>query len=160
MSSNLLKMLKVAAFALVFSGCHGLVPTHRSLPAEADELRKNGNHEEAIEVLRRHISQREADESRPAWENPYFYELEIGDIYLEEDKTLDAITTYESAEKHNVEAGLVADRFRELAEKYRTNKQYDEAIALLKAHRALDPLLFDNAMDLIAKEAVKQEEGK
>jgi hypothetical protein len=89
--------------------------------------------------------------NRPEWENPYFYELLIGDIYLSQGDAVRALDSYESSEKHGVHLTLVSDRYRSVAAWHETNGELKEAITVLTTYRDRDPLLFDAALDRVAR---------
>ena len=84
----------------------------------AEELSRQGRYKEAIEEYRAHMEARLAVANRPEWENPYFYLLLIGDVYLGKGEIERALTSYEDAEKNGVHEALVSDRYRSVAARY------------------------------------------
>jgi tetratricopeptide (TPR) repeat protein len=123
----------------------------------AEHRRAAGKLDEALELYRKHLQQRLEDTARPAEENPYFYELLIGDVQLQQGKAEDARAAYEEAKTHQVGKDLVIDRFRRLGAWYEAAGRYEEAIAILKSYRSLDEFLFDIDIDRVAKEALNKE---
>lgn len=118
---------------------------------KAEELRAKGRFDEAEAEFRAHIAERLADKHRPAIENPFFYEILIGDMQLERGEVDKAIAAYLQAKEHNVDSALVVDRIRRVARWYEEHGKIDEAIALLKRHRELDDFIFDLEIDRLAK---------
>ncbi|MCB0325156.1 MAG: tetratricopeptide repeat protein [Bdellovibrionales bacterium] len=123
----------------------------KSHAALAEELTAEHQYEAAIEEYRRHLNDRLTDEHRTAEENPYFYELLIGDLYLRLERVDDAINAYESALREKVDTGLVGERLRRLGDWYEERGQYEQAIATLRKYRFLDPLTFDLEIDRLHK---------
>jgi tetratricopeptide (TPR) repeat protein len=126
----------------------------------AAKLRDEKKFEEAIQEYYKHIDSRLKDSRREAEENPFFYLIMIGDIYLEEGNTGEAIRTYLEAKSKQVEGPLVVDRIRKVAGTLRDSGKYKEAIDLLRGHRDLDTFSFDLDADDILKEAVSAEDYK
>jgi tetratricopeptide (TPR) repeat protein len=126
---------------------------------KADEAVRRKDYQTAIDLYQQHIDYRLTVKDRPEWENPYFYLLQIGDIQLGQEKDQDAIKSYLRAEENGVDKGLISDRIRYIGAWYEERGRLDDAFQLLKAHKARDPLLFDLALDRIAKEMVKKEEN-
>ncbi len=58
---------------------------------KAAELTNAKEYDKAIEIYRKHIDYRLALKDRPEWENPYFYLLLIGDLYLQQANTEKAL---------------------------------------------------------------------
>lgn len=126
---------------------------------DAEELLRQGQNAQAISKYEQHIKYRLALETRPQWENPYFYYLLIGDIYLRDSNVDKALESYETAENNRVESVLVSDRYRYVANWYEQKGEADNALKILERYQDRDPLLFDAMMDRIAKEIVAREEA-
>jgi tetratricopeptide (TPR) repeat protein len=124
---------------------------------QAEDLTQKQQYDEAIATYRLHISERLQDPSRLNWENPYFYLLRVGDIYLSQDKPQEALSAYIRAENEGVETTLISDRLRSLARWYEQHKQLDKAFTILAEHRSRDPLLFDSMLDRISRALTKKE---
>lgn len=125
---------------------------------DADHLTQEGEFDAAIAKYQEHIQFRLREKKRPLWENPYFYLLSIGDLELRKNDPESAIRRYEDAEQHDVEAGLVSDRFRFVASWYVERGRVTEGISLLQKYRSRDPLLFDAMLDRFSKALVAQED--
>ncbi len=123
---------------------------------KAEEFTRQQNYKEAIESYKTHIAFRLAQEPRPSWENPYFYYLIIGDLYLKLEAPIRAIEAYEFAEEKQVEPGLISDRLRFVANWYAKDGQYEKAIELLSDYNDRDPILFDLTRDRLAREHVEE----
>ncbi|MCB0353025.1 MAG: tetratricopeptide repeat protein [Bdellovibrionales bacterium] len=149
--------------AVLISGCVVWYSTFDYAPAsrylrQAEQAARQGKTKEAETYYLRHIQFRLDFKERPDWENPYFYHLLIGDLYLKENNIEEALSHYQKARSEGVELGLVADRFRQIASFYESEEKFDQAISFLSEHRELDPLLFDLMRDRIAREMVQIEE--
>ena len=141
---------------IAFSGPLSLGPTeHLKL---AEEYEKENRYQDAIAEYRYHIDSRLAARKKPSWENPYFYLLKIGDIYLQLGDTSSALTSYLEAEQNQVEPELVSDRLRRIARWYEDRQEYDKAIEILITYKDRDPLLFELILDHVAKKAVMEDE--
>lgn len=125
---------------------------------EAEEATRQGDITRAIESYQRHIAHRLTITDRPAWENPSFYELMIGDLELRRGDIAAALQAFERAERAGIDAGLVSDRYRAVGSWLEQQQRPNEALALLKKYRERDPLLFDAMLDRIAKEVTHREE--
>lgn len=129
-------------------------------PAQrAESLLNEGQYDEAIAEYRQHMQDRLNASSRPDWENPYFYMIVIGDIQLEHGSVADALTSYETAEQHGVEAPLVADRYRYVAKWYEDHGELKQAMEFLKKYRDRDPLLFDGMLDRVGRKMSAEEDA-
>ena len=117
----------------------------------AEEYSRQGKSDLAIETYRLHIRTRLALPKRPAWENPYFYLLAIGDIQLKDGSFDQALASFELAEQNGVDKLLVSDRYRLVAGLYEKQGKRSEAIAILTRYRDRDPFFFDLIRDRIAK---------
>lgn len=126
----------------------------------ADDARKSGKFEEAIILYRQHLQQRVDARWKIQNENPYFWLLTIGDVYLESENPLKAKETYDQARLHNVDRPLLVDRYLTLATWYKKHGDVLKAIAVLKEYRPLDTLLFNGELDTISKELVAQQDGE
>lgn len=125
---------------------------------EAEAYERQGEFLEAIKAYRQHIQKRLENENRAEWENPAFYRLLIGDLYLKESQVEEALREYEEARSEGVAQSLVADRFRLVASWLAEQGQTQEAIEVLSRYRNEDPILFDLMRDRLAREKVAQEE--
>ena len=94
---------------------------------------------------------------RPAWENPYFYLLSIGDLQLRMGQPNEALASFKGAEEHHVEESLVSDRYRSVAIWYEEHGQLDKALEVLTKYRERDSLLFDSMLDRVARKMTAQE---
>jgi hypothetical protein len=126
--------------------------------SEAEEQLRLKRYDDAITSYRAHIDHRLGVEDRPSWENPYFYLMLIVDIEVNRDNIVGARAALAEAEAKGVDSTLIADRWRSLARWYELHGENREAFELLQAHRHLDTLLFDAALDRLAKQIVKEEE--
>lgn len=125
---------------------------------KADHFVSEGKLDEAIATYKKHIEYRLSVKDRASWENPYFYYLLVGDLYLRLEKPLEALDAYTLAHTKGVEVPLVADRYRSLARWYKNHDQLKAAIELLQKYRELDDLMFDAMLDKYSKELTRQEE--
>jgi tetratricopeptide (TPR) repeat protein len=126
---------------------------------EAEQLSREGKHEEAIAAYKAHMESRLGVTNRPEWENPYFYTLLIGDVYLGKDEPIQAISAYEEAEMRGVHPSLVSDRYRSVARWYEDRHEYKNAFDLLVKYRSRDTLLFDSMLDRIGRTMTELEVG-
>jgi KDO2-lipid IV(A) lauroyltransferase len=141
--------------SLIFSSLSGcLFSSQEPILAKAEQLRSEQNFEQAISLYQEHIEKRLRFHDREDWENPYFYELIIGDIYLEQGKLSEAHKAYISAKSHNVDHELFLDRIRQLASKYEERKDFQVALELLKPYANEDPILINSQLDRISKALV------
>lgn len=124
---------------------------------QAAELTNAQEYEKAIEAYQQHIDYRLSIKNRPEWENPNFYLLLIGDLYLKMDKVDSALKSYQEAETLQVEKTLVADRYRMISRWYEEKSDYKKAIEVLEKYRDRDPLLNDAILDRLAKELTAKE---
>jgi len=118
---------------------------------EAEQLTREGKYEEAIAAYRTHMDSRLAIQNRPEWENPYFYLVLIGDVYLGKGDVVNALSSYEEAEKNGVHQSLISDRYRSVAGWYEENNELQKAFDILTKYRSRDTLLFDSMLDRIAR---------
>lgn len=119
---------------------------------------RQGRVDEAILRYRNHIEWRKSIKDRPTWENPYFYLLLIGDLYAEQGDLEAAERSYLEAQAEGIEPSLVSDRYRFLGGKYEMRGDLEGATKVLKAHRHLDPLLFDAVLDRVVREQTRLEQ--
>lgn len=141
---------------LVITACSSRHNSYYDLE-KADEYSRQKRYDEAIVQYQKHIAARLADKNRPAWENPWFYLLIIGDIQLGQNKVAEAISSFEQAEKEGIDKPLVADRFRMVARNYENQGNLEAAFQTLQKYRDRDPLLFDLMLDRLARTIVSQE---
>lgn len=125
----------------------------------ADQLSGEKKYDEAVAAYLRHIQYRLSVKSRPKWENPYIYLLDIGDIYLEQGNVQEALRYYQMAEVQGVKQGYVNDRYRYVATWYEKQGRLQEALDHLNRFESKDPFLFGLMLDRIAKQIVAKEEA-
>ena len=118
---------------------------------QAEKFVEEKKYDEAISEYQKHIDLRLRDTDREIWENPYFYEIMIGDVYLKKDDDVSALNKYLEAEKHGVEKELIIDRVRLLALHLEEKGDLEKAMTVLTQHRTMDPLLFDVQLDRLAR---------
>lgn len=147
---------------VMFSSCStmmkGTWESYSKYLREAEIYERQGDFPQAIKAYRQHIQRRLENENRAEWENPAFYLLHIGDLYLKQSLVEEALGEYEAARVEGVARTLVADRFRLVAAWLAERGQIQEAIEILSAHRDEDPILFDLMRDRLAREKVAHEE--
>ena len=133
---------------------------HRELDrlSMAEQALQQERKQDAIDYYNQHIAERLAVTNRPAWENPYFYELLIGDIELSRENPEAALQAYEKAQTEKVTEGLVLDRIRLVASWHEKRGEYEKATETLLRYRSRDPLLFDLMLDRISRELTKRED--
>ena len=117
----------------------------------AEHLSEEGRFEEAIEIYRRHIQERQSVTDRPDWENPHFYLLQITDLQLQMSQPDKALQTCAEAEQAGVDPALVADRYRTIANWYEERRDMQAAFDILKRYRDRDPLLFEAMLDRVGR---------
>ena len=143
------------SFIVILLGCS----TSGSFrPIEAKQLAQEGHYDESVKLYQQHFAERLNAPDRPANENPYFYYVLIGDVYLKQNKPTEALQYYLDAHKNNIDNKLFADRIHQLGIWYKANNQLQTAFDLLKQYHDLDPLILDFEMDQIHREMVKREE--
>ncbi|MCC6932320.1 MAG: hypothetical protein IT292_03595 [Deltaproteobacteria bacterium] len=142
--------------ALISNSCN--VFRSQSFAEEAQEMLKEGLYDDAIYEYQKHINYRLQDESRPADENPYFYYLLIGDIYLKQSKPEDAVLYYSLAKEKEVSAPFLSDRYRQLAYWYKQKGDYTKALEILETYRSIDETNFDYAIDEVHKQMLAAED--
>lgn len=146
-------------FVVFLSSCRGIFGAGGSaILSHAEEYSRQGKTEEAIAAYNDHIEERLNDSGRPEWENPYFYELIIGDLYLKDGKVTEALASYELAETHKVDNTLISDRYRYVASWYEKQGDLPAAMEVLIKYRDRDSLLFDAVLDRMAKELVTKDQ--
>jgi len=129
-----------------------------SFRIKADDFSSKKKYSEAIQAYWDHINQRLAVQSKPDWENPYIYLLDIGDLYLEQNKVDQAMEAYLGAEKQGVKDGYINDRLRFVASWYEEHGELEKAIQHLKKYRERDELLFDLMLNRLARKLVDSED--
>ena len=143
---------------IVFLGCTVLSSPLTHLE-RAEECSRENKFEKAISEYEKHIQYRLALEERPEWENPYFYYLIIGDLYLRKGDVARSLASYELAELHGVDLSLVTDRFRMVSHWYEKQELLQKAVEILTKYRERDPLMFDDVLDRLSKELVRQQDS-
>ncbi len=156
------RVYKFAKFVLLTilllnAGCTWFAnkPGHRQ---SADNFVKEKRYNEAIESYWQHINERLAVKSKPDWENPYIYLLDIGDIHLQQGQVNEALHFYEMAQQKGVKAAYVNDRYREVARWYESQGQLEAAIEHLKKYRESDEFLIDLMLDRLARKLVESQD--
>ena len=127
---------------------------------EVEEALREDRFNDAIAAYQAHIEDRLAEDDRPAWENPYFYYLLIGDIELRRGEVDKALKAYELAESNGVADELVADRYRSVGRWYEEKQELQSAIEVLSRYKDRDPLLIEAILDRLAKELTRLEDSK
>jgi len=159
---SFVRALLAGGLLLFLSGCNFFFfwwTPQISNAKQAGQLRAEGKHDEAVAAYRKHISARLKDSRREPDENPYFYEILIGDTFLEKGDADAALESYLSAKQHEVESPLVGDRIRRIARFYRDKGEYRRGLDLLHQYREMDDFGFDSDIDELAKLLMKAEEG-
>ncbi len=155
----LLLVLEAGCQLTVFGGYQefgfSAAPSHAEL---ARYFESEGEYKRAIDEYETHIALREQDDSRPATEDPKFYYLFIGDLYLKLEKPLEAEASYLKAIQDETTKPLLAYRLRDLGAWYEARGELEKAIETLRAYRDLDSLMFDHDIDRIHKKSVLQEQ--
>jgi tetratricopeptide (TPR) repeat protein len=140
-------------------GCSFFRPDNKPSHARiAAQLREEKNYSESINEYHKHIKARLEDPRREPEENPYFYYILIGDVYLDKGDQARALESYLIAKQQSVEVPLIVDRLRKVASHLRKQGKLKEALELLKEYRGLDEFVFDLDIDEIFKELVKRED--
>ena len=152
-----LRFLIILFLLCLSNGCGVRPPAGTEFVRNAEEFTRKADYDSAIRAYRRHISSRLSDSDRPEWENPWFYLLLIGDLQLRQSHPDEALTTYLQAASRGIHESLISDRVRMVASWHEAKGQIGEAMAILSAHKALDPLLFDASLDRLAKELSRKE---
>lgn len=148
---------------LLFCGCSvfawvGVIEPIESNARKAERLVEEGQFPGAIEAYEAHIAERLADPQRKLTENPYFYYLAIGDLYLKQDQVEEAREAYIIAKEHKVSDLSLIDRFLQLANWHVDREEYEEAIYILLEYREIHPLIFDGRIDEVHKLMVAAEQ--
>jgi tetratricopeptide (TPR) repeat protein len=165
-NNHLISTLLAGLLLLLVTGCQPFFffgtfgDSYASNLKQAEELTRQKEFKKAIEQYLAHVQKRLELETRPEWENPYFYYILIADLHLKLDQVPEALESLETAEKEGVEKGLLSDRFRYIANWLTEKKRHKEALEVLEKYRDRDPLLFDLSLDRIARELTKIEEEK
>lgn len=136
--------------SIIFSSC--AFKNYRQL---AQEAQSSGETELAISLYKEHIQQRLTAKDRPEWENPWFYYLVIGDIFLKNGDIDKAVIYYIEAEKKGVKTEYVTDHIIRIALHYEEKEQYSEALKHLQNYKDRDPDFFNLIMDRIARKAAE-----
>lgn len=154
-----LKYAVLTSLMIFLCSCHGFSGGKSKLD-KAEDLVQQEKYEEAITIYKEHMSERLSAKNRPDWENPYFYYLLIGDIELRRSNVNAAIEAYKTAQANDIPINLISDRMRYIATWYEEKGEYEEALAILKANRQLDPLLFDSMLDRISKDLILKQDSE
>ena len=154
LSLSIVSLCVVSLSGCLF-GVFSLGPSHAQ---RAQQLRQEGKFEEAITEYRLHMELRRKDAHRPPDENPAFYELLIGDVYLDANSPLEAEESYQRASDADVHGDLVNFKFRHLGQWYESQGNLEKAIQILKKYRDRDPLMFDYDIDRLHKAMLRRED--
>ena len=125
----------------------------------AEEALQAGELDQAISEYRLHLDERLDDPNRPNWENPYFYSVLIGDIYLKQDLPERAKDSYLLAKENRVSNDVIVDRIRSLSRYYAAKGNLEEALSLLKEFRNLEPLMIDFDIDQLHRKIIEKEDA-
>lgn len=161
-----MKIFLLSALLFFMFACkpYGFVRVYKigdnSALKKAEQLSANKEYEKAIEAYKQHIQERLKIKNRPDWEDPNFYYILIGDLYLAKESVGEALEAYDRAEKSGIDRMLVSDRYRSVALWYEQRKELDKALEILNRYRDRDQLLFDATSDRIAKEIVSRDAEK
>lgn len=158
------RMLLAALCLCCFAGCSFGVGTFSLSAAgghrrEAEKLKTEGKLREAIEQYEQHIAERRGADSKFPGENPSFYYIMIGDLYLKLEEPERALDAYLKAYEDGVMPEFVVDRLRQVSAYYEGQQLYQQAIELLTKYRELDSLLFDWDIDRLHKKIIQKEVG-
>ncbi len=153
-----LKKLPSTFFILFYlSGCQIISsPAVRHLE-RAEELTRQNDLDGAISEYQAHMTYRLSLEKRPNWENPYFYLLLVGDLKLKQAKPEEALKFYAEAQDKGIDKSLISDRYRMVGYWYEEQGDLQKALEFLERNKELDPMLFNPALDRIAKAIVEKE---
>ncbi|MEZ4754584.1 MAG: hypothetical protein R3A13_09825 [Bdellovibrionota bacterium] len=149
-------MYKFLSIYLIISlvSCSNYYPKNLRHLLQAENLTKHEKYDEAFSEYELHIKTRSQQPDLQQWENPYFYQLIIGDLQLKLKNPSAALKSYLKAEENGVSTILVNDRIRLVANWYESEKEYDKAINLLEKYRTRDSLMFDLMLDRLSKKIV------
>lgn len=125
----------------------------------AEQLRAEKKYSEAIAEYERHIEARLVAPGKDQDENPYFYKLLIGDVYLESGELKMAEKSYIEAVDKGVDKQVASSKMRGVSDKLVELGKSDEAMELLRRHRELDPLMSDLEIDRIFKMTLTPHHG-
>lgn len=146
---------------LLASGCVVIRVFTWTQPGEhrrnAESLRSEAAYDAAVQEYLQHIDERLADTGRPEEENPYFYYIFIGDIYLEQGSPARALGSYGSAMQQGVPMEFIIDRYRRIAQHYEEKGEIQRAIDFLTENKAMDELLFEAEIDRLHKKLVAED---
>lgn len=150
----------LAVCLLLSNSCGPSLRPNPSAATRAESLAEEGKVDAAIAAYREHIELRLADPRRPESENPYFYLLMIGDLYLASGRIELAREAYEEARNKAVDQALTAERLRRFATHFEKKGLLEQAISELRQYRELDPLMFDSEIDRLHKLFIAREREK
>ncbi len=92
--------------------------------------------------------------------NPSFYNLAIGDIFVEMNDIPAALSSYQTAADEGVAKDSIVDRVRTLARHISAQGRHEEAMQLLEKYQPLDPLLIDSDLDTLHKAIIWKQDGQ
>ena len=141
--------------SVFISGCT-LFSQPISLAKQAQLKAEEGNFEEAIILYQKHIEERLDTKDRENWENPHFYRIIIGDLYLKQGNFDKALQSYVEGIKNGVDLPLFLDRIRSLASTLEQSGELEKALNLLSEYVKDDPTLINEALDRISKKLLKK----
>ncbi len=153
------RRIAAVAYCMAVVGC-GALKSGSDRASLAEESTQQGRYQEAIALYQEHIAQRLDSTNRPEWENPHFYLLRIGDLYLRLEQPDAALASYTLAEQNAIEPSLISDRYRAVASWHIERDNLSAAFELLKKYRDRDSLLFDAMLDRVGKELTAQEASR
>jgi tetratricopeptide (TPR) repeat protein len=156
--ANYLVSLLLVAVAIFPTGCN-LIQEHQTFAQKAEAAAKTGDLDGAINNYYLHIQSRLKEKDRPEWENPYFYFLLIGDLYVQKNDPISALAKYDAASEKNVDPRLVGDRVCLLSRRLEAQGKFSTAYKILVKRHQLNPELFDIALNRVAR-ALAEEEDK
>lgn len=157
-------MKKTILFCIIFSFCLNACTIYaRNFSSEyylteaerAEALEEKGEYLKAIEAYEKHIVDRQESGKLFVNENPYFYKLLIGDLYLKLIQPDNAEQAYVFALEKEVSKPLTTHRLKKLGTWYEEKGDFENAFLIVEKHRELDPLLFDLEIDRLHKAKVE-----
>jgi tetratricopeptide (TPR) repeat protein len=132
--------------------------TSKTHAEAAENLHEKGFNEDAIKEYQKHIEYRLTKNPDFKIENPYFYQILIGNIYLELNELDSALNAFKIAKEHQVDKALVVDGILQITKALIQGNKLEEAMKLVNDYRALDPLLFDVERDRIHRNMIYNED--
>ena len=96
---HLRRVLIICVLSATFSGCRLIFTRSGSETlSQAEEALRQDKFDRAIELYQSHMNNRLKIKNRKEWENPFFYTLMIGDIYLKANQPEKALLSYQTAQ--------------------------------------------------------------